>query len=243
MRLGLIDEDGIVYSWNVTTSKTCTADEAYLQLTNMLETFAPGETFVDSIIASVVPPITSAWAKACERVSGRRGLIVGPGIKTGIKMTYANAGDVGADRIADFIAASATYGCPCVIVDLGTATNIEVLDKDGAFCGGIIAPGLTVSANALSNSASKLPQIDLKAPDSVLGRNTREAMQIGIMLGEVGRVDGLVNMVWDELGYKTHVVATGGAAEIIASRSKTIEQVDEELTLKGLALLYAKNRK
>ncbi len=242
-RMGLVDADGsISASWNVTTSKTETSDEAYVRLLQLLEAFAPDAQVDDAIVASVVPPITEAWASACKRISGRRTLVVGPGVKTGVKTKYGDPSTIGADRICDFIAAKHEYGSPCVIVDTGTATNIEVLDEEGAFCGGIIAPGLTISSEALARSASKLPHVELDIPDSVLGRNTRETMQIGLVMGEVARVDGLVHMVWDELGYTTDVVATGGAADTLARRSSTIKHVDQDLTLKGLALLYAKNR-
>ncbi len=150
---------------------------------------------------------------------------------------YPDPAEIGADRVADSVAMRALYGAPCIVVDFGTATNIEVIDSAGRFIGGIIAPGLQTSAQTLFNNASKLPAISLEAPDHAIGTNTVEAMQAGIVLGEVDRVDGLLQRIFDQLGYRAPVVATGGLAPLIAKHSKLIDQVNPDLTLEGLRLI------
>ena len=151
--------------------------------------------------------------------------------------------DFGADRVADCVAAKQLYGYPIIVVDFGTATTLEVIDDAGVVQGGLIAPGLRLAARAVADAAAQLPVIGLHAPRSVIGKSTRDAMQAGIVIGEVARIDGLIQAVWDELGYETRVVATGDDAQAMAGLSRHIEVADEQLTLKGLALLYDKNRK
>lgn len=219
--LGVYDEDRLVTSWTITTPDECTADEMFVTLQNLLRSLPDearkrGGAAVDaSIIASVVPQITQSWVDACARLTGARPFVVGPGLKTGISMRYNDPGEIGADRIADFVAAKAAYAAPFVIVDFGTATNIEVADAQGAFIGGIIAPGLDASARTLADSAAQLSRVNLQMPASVVGKSTRAAIQSGILLGEVARIDGLVQMVWDELGTDTPVVATGDAGHFV----------------------------
>ena len=151
---------------------------------------------------------------------------------------YANPAEIGADRVADAVAAKALYGAPVVVVDFGTATNIEVIDRDGKFAGGIIAPGVDTSANALFSRASRLAAIDLVDPHTAIGGSTEQAIQAGIVYGEADRVDGLVRRVFAQLGYEATVVATGGLAPRVAPLSATIDRVDPELTLSGLRMLY-----
>lgn len=180
----------------------------------------------------------------CDQPDERaQALVVGPGLKTGLKMRYNDPGQLGADRIADLVAAKGSYAHPLIVVDFGTTTNFEVVDPEGAFIGGAIAPGLKLCAKALADAAARLPVVELIAPASMVGKNTREAMQAGIVMGEIARIDGLIDLMWGELGYETDVVATGSDADMLAALSKRIRRVDEHLTLRGLALLHAMNRR
>lgn len=158
-------------------------------------------------------------------------------------MRYNDPGELGADRVADLAAAKAAYEPPFLVVDLGTTTNFEVVDAEGVFVGGIIAPGLKLSARAVSDAAAQLAVVDLRTPASVIGKNTREAMQSGVVIGEVARIDGLVDAVWRELGYQTTVVATGEDAQTMAALSQRVTCADEHLTLRGLGILHGLNRR
>ena len=197
----------------------------------------------EAILACVVPTLTDVWRRALAAACGCRPLVVGPGLKTGLKMRYDDPSEVGADRVADVVAARAEYGAPAVVVDLGTTTNFEVLDADGAFAGGIIAPGLALGARSLSEAAARLPMIELRAPASVIGRNTRAAMQSGVVLGEVARIDGLLGAVMGELGTDAPVIMTGDGAGAMAALLRHEATVDDTLTLRGLWHLWRANRR
>lgn len=248
--IGLFDGDGMAASWSAATPPACTADEAGLVLAGFFGAAvrrghlpalpAPA----GAIVSSVVPALTDAWVGAArEACGGARPLVVGPGLKTGLKMAYHDPAEVGSDRIADIVAAKDSYGAPLVIVDLGTTTNIAVVDKEGAFAGGIIAPGMRMGGLALAQSAAKLAMTEVRAPASAIGKSTREAMQAGIVLGEAARIDGLVDMVCDELGYQAPVVMTGADAALVAPLLRHASHIDGGLTLRGLNLLYALNRR
>jgi type III pantothenate kinase len=168
-------------------------------------------------------------------------MIVGPGLKTGLPIRYDNPHEVGADRIVNGVAAFAEFGGPVLVVDFGTATTIDVIDAEGAYLGGTIAPGLETSAEALFRKAARLSNVDLTAPPAVIGHNTRSSVQSGLVLGQAAMVDGLVRRVWAELGSETRVVATGGLAERMAALCDTITDVDADLTLRGLLLVYRRN--
>lgn len=241
--LGLFEGDKLVATWTATTPERMTADEGHARIASFLGMRDGVRVVSDGIVASVVPDLTDAWVAAVRSMTGRRPLVVGPGVKTGIKMRYNDPGELGADRVADLVAAKAAYDPPFVVVDLGTTTNFEVVDRDGAFVGGVIAPGLKLSAKAVSDAAARLAVVDLKAPASIIGKNTREAMQAGIVMGEVARIDGLIDLVWEELGYETNVIATGTDAAALAELSQRVVQVDEHLTLRGLCLLHTANRR
>lgn len=240
--IGLFENGALAASWTVATRERTTADEALVTLSGLLALHAGSTAPTDAVLSCVVPDLTAAWTRVLSTVCGRRPFVVGPGLKTGLKMRYNDPAEIGPDRIADLVAAKAEHGCPVIVVDLGTTTNFEVLDADGAFVGGILAPGLELSARAASQAAARLPVVELRTPRSVLGKNTREAMQSGMVLGEVARIDGLIGMVWEELGYETDVVATGDGAAEMAALSKRIDRVDATLTLRGLHLIYEKNR-
>ena len=196
-RLGLFADGELVSTWELTTRERLTVDEARMKLAQALAMMGkplPAE----SILACVVPTLTDVWRSALAATCGSRPLVVGPGLKTGIRMRYDDPSEVGADRVADVVAAREAYGAPVVVVDLGTTTNFEVVDGEGAFAGGIIAPGVALGARSLSAAAARLPMIELRAPAAVIGRNTRSAMQSGVVLGEVARIDGLLDAIADE---------------------------------------------
>lgn len=244
--IGLFREGELVASWNVATRERTTSDEARLTVRGLLCTVPDGcmeaPCVDDSILSCVVPDLTPAWVAALSVECGRKPFLVGPGTKTGMKMRYRDPAEIGSDRIADVVAARERYGFPLVVVDFGTTTNLEVIDAEGAFAGGIIAPGVELSALAVARAAARLPVVEIRAPRTVIGRSTAEAMQAGIVMGEVARIDGLIRMIWDELGYETGVAATGEGAAALCALSARIEQADETLTLRGLERLYRMNR-
>jgi type III pantothenate kinase len=256
-RYGAFDgsSDGMEPSatWDIATRDTLTADEARLLLRGLLN--GPGGTVAprgdgrrapephDGIVSCVVPSLTAVYASALEAEFGRRPLVVGPGIKTGMRMHYSDPAEIGPDRIADMVAAKAAYRVPLAIVDMGTAMNIMVLDAEGVFVGGIIGPGLALSTRALSRASARLPVIEVGPPVSVIGKSTREAMQAGLVLGEAARIDGLLDMVFGELGQEGEVVVTGADADAVAGLLAHTVTVDGTLTLRGLARLYHINRR
>jgi type III pantothenate kinase len=237
-------------TWELTTPEKLTADEARMQVAQVLgvlardvaeqRTLAPtraatfAEPPLDAVLSCVVPSLTEAWSAALETACRTRPVVVGPGLKTGLRMRYSDPAEIGPDRIADVVAARATYGAPVVAVDFGTTMNIEVIDGKGAFLGGIIAPGLALGAQALSRAAARLPVIELHAPKAAIGRSTREAMQSGVVFGEVARVDGLLDRVFAELGEEAPVVLTGSGAGRLAPLVSHTAVVDKTLTLRGL---------
>lgn len=236
--IGVYEADELRASWRVASDKDATSDQVLIQLHDLLgleEGLREGVD--DAIISSVVPVLTRAWTAALERALGNKPHVVSAAEDYGIKIKYVNPRELGPDRIADAVAALAKYGAPVIVVDLGTATNIEVIDRDGAFLGGVIAPGLTVSANALFSTAARLAAVDLEVPAHVIGRNTVEAVQAGLTFGEVERIDGLVERIERELGYEATVIATGGLHGLMAPISRTIDVCDGLLTLDGLRII------
>ena len=203
-----------------------------------------------AVLSCVVPALERPWTAALERACTGRVLTVGPGLKTGMRMRYDDPAEIGPDRIADAVAARAVHGAPSIVVDLGTTTNIEVVDASGAFAGGIIAPGLALGARSLSAATARLPQVEPAAPAHVIGRSTREAMRSGVVLGEVARIDGMLDMVLAEMHAEgaageapVPIVITGDDAAHLAALVRHDLVVDETLTLRGLAELYRLNRK
>lgn len=241
--LGLFEDGDLAATWSLTTPERMTADEARAAALSFLHATERVPEVRDGIVASVVPGLTDAWTAAVAALSGRRPLVVGPGLKTGVRMRYHDPAEIGADRIADLAAAKESYEPPFLVVDLGTTTNFEVVDEDGVFVGGIIAPGLKLSARALAEAAAQLAVVDLRTPASVIGKSTREAVQAGVVMGEVARIDGLIDMVWRELGYETLVIATGEDAQTMRALSSRIRAADDHLTLRGLGILHALNRR
>jgi len=195
------------------------------------------------IIASVVPPIMYSLEHAIRKYFKLEPIIIGPGIKTGINIKYENPREVGADRIVNAVAAFEIYGGPLIIVDFGTATTFCAITSKGEYLGGVICPGIKVSAEALFQKTAKLPRIDLVKPDSVIGRNTVASMQSGIIYGYVGQVDYIIKRMKREMKEENiKVIATGGLARLIASESETIDDINRLLTLEGLRIIYDKNR-
>ena len=241
-RLGLFEGSELTGTWELTTPERLTADEASAQVAQALRMMGAGDPD-EAILACVVPTLADAWRKALGRACGSRPLVVGPGLRSGVRMRYDDPSEVGADRVADAVAAREAYGAPVVVVDLGTTTNFEVVDAEGAFAGGIIAPGVALGARSLSAAAARLPMIELRAPASVIGRNTRAAMQSGVVLGEVARTDGLVSAIFAELGSEAPVVMTGDGAEAISVLLKHKASVDDSLTLRGLWHLWRINQR
>ena len=234
------DELELLGSCELTTLAPVTADEARVRLGQALA-LLPDVEPAGAILSCVVPSVTDAWRRACAAAVPSRALVVGPGLRTGLRMRYDDPGEVGPDRVADVVAARHRYGAPVVVVDLGTTTNLEVIDADGAFAGGVIAPGMALGAHALAEAAARLPEVELRAPAGVIGRNTRAAMQSGVVLGEAARIDGLLDGVAAELGCAPTVVLTGDDAAGVACLIAHDAEVDDTLTLRGLALLWAAN--
>jgi type III pantothenate kinase len=194
------------------------------------------------IISSVVPPATAPMERFFSRYLKLAPLIVGPGVKTGMPILYENPREVGADRIVNAVAAYAKYPQGAVVVDFGTATTFDVVTDKGEYAGGIIAPGLMVSADALFRSTAKLPRVEVTRPKNAIGRNTVASIQAGLVFGYAGLVDSLVTRIRAEARFSPRVVATGGIAPLIAGESSTIEECDELLTLRGLQILHERNR-
>ena len=240
--LGLIAGEELGGHWRVSTDASLTADELRIKIGGLLSADGRSWSDVDRlIVSSVVPSLTLAYEEVARRATGSAPMVVGPGLKTGMVIRYDNPHEVGADRIVNGVAAYRLYGGPVIMVDFGTATTIDVVSEDGAYLGGAIAPGVETSAEALVSRAARLTSVDLEPPDRVIGTNTRASLQAGLLLGEAARVDGLVRRAWAELGRETRVVATGGLASLMAPLCETISDVDADLTLRGLAMIYALN--
>lgn len=243
--LGLYDGDKMIYHWRVATNELKTADEYAASLGMMFQ--LDGVTFdmvTDIIISSVVPPVNPTLEYLCRRYFHVEPMMVGPGMKTGLNILYDNPRELGADRIVNAVAGITLYGGPLIIIDLGTATTFCAIDEKKRYLGGAVTPGIGISMEALFQRASKLPRIELTPASSVICKNTVSAMQSGIYYGAIGQVDGIVRRMKKEIGYKEiKVIATGGLADLIASQSETIDVIDPLLTLKGLYILFKKNRK
>ncbi len=239
--LGVFRGDELVSSWRLATARERTADE-YGILARQLVGSALHVELEGAIVASVVPPLNSAMAFMVQKYFGIEPLFVEPGVKTGIAIHVDNPLEVGADRIVNCAAAHEAYGGPTVIVDFGTATTFDVVTANAEFVGGVIAPGLNISAEALFARAARLPRVDIRRPDHVIGTNTVVNMQSGIYFGYLGLVDGILARIKREVKSLKRVVATGGLATTFAEESEHIDTVDPDLTLKGLKIIYDRNR-
>ncbi len=241
--VGVFEDDRLRASWRLSTDARKLVDEYAMVLLGLIETaeIKPG-AIRHCAIASVVPTLTATFEELVKRYFEVTPLVVGAGIRTGMRILYENPREVGADRVADSVAALKLYGPPpIVIVDLGTATVLDAINEKGDYLGGAIAPGLSIAADALFDRASKLYRVELEPPRSAIGRNTVEAMRSGLVLGAVAMIEGLVDRFKAELGGRATVVATGGWAEMIAGLSGAFDHVDRQLTLTGLRMLYQIN--
>lgn len=240
---GIFQGDTLIHQFRVESSRGRTSDEFAVVLRELLRMVDVDVSAIDAaIVASVVPSLTEPMCALVQRAIGREALVVGPGIKSGMPILYENPREVGADRIVNAVAAFDRYKQGLIVVDFGTATTFDCVTPKGEYLGGVIAPGIQISADALFSRAAKLPRVEIAKPQKVVGRNTLHSMQSGIVYGYVGLVDGIVKRLTAELGYPCKVLATGGLASLIAPLSEAIEEVDPILTLVGLRLLYERNR-
>ena len=237
--VGVYEGVVLAHMWRVATNKSHTSDELRVKVLPLLDSegIAPND-LQGAALASVVPQLTQAWCAALHRMGIDALVCTAASAGELFPTTYANPGEIGADRVADAVAARSLYGAPVVVVDFGTATNIEVVDREGCFIGGVIAPGVDTSAAALFSRATRLAAIDLVDPHTAIGGSTEQAIQAGIVYGEADRVDGLVRRIFAQLGYEAPVVATGGLAPRVAELSQTITATNPELTLEGLRLIH-----
>jgi type III pantothenate kinase len=239
--LGIYRGEDLVSSWRLATARERTADE-YGILARQLVGDSLMAGLEGAIVSSVVPPLNSAVAFMIHKYFGIEPIFVEPGIKTGIAIHTDNPQEVGADRIVNCVAAHHAYGGPTVIVDFGTATTFDLVTEDAKYVGGVIAPGLNISAEALFARAARLPRVDIRRPPTVIGTNTVVNMQSGIYFGYLALVDGILARIKTEVPTIKHVVATGGLAALFAEDSEHIDEVDSELTLKGLKIIHDRNR-
>jgi type III pantothenate kinase len=241
--LGIYDNDRLVKDWRISTDKSKTTDEYGILVHDLFRLAKIGFSDIkDIIVSSVVPTLTGVLEMLASQYFGFRPYVVGPGIKTGMSIHYDNPKEVGADRIVNAVAGFEKYKSSLIIVDFGTATTFDYVNRRGEYCGGAIAPGLMISMEALFQKASKLPRVEIVRPPSIIARNTVNSMQAGIYFGYVGLVDGIVGRMKAEGKDSPKVIVTGGLAGLIAPESSTIDAVEEYLTLEGLRILYQRNK-
>jgi len=241
--LGVFQNSVLCAQWRLTTNREQTADEYGILIHNLFALDKLPSTDIEGIkIASVVPPLNFVLEQMARKYFKIDPLFLEPGTRTGMAILVETPQEVGADRIADAVAAYEKYGGPCIVVDLGTAITFDAISKKGEYLGGVIAPGVGIAAEALFERAAKLPRVEIRDPHQVIGTNTVTSMQAGLFYGAVAAVDGILDRLCAELGKQTKVIATGGQATLVAGASKYKPPVDPSLTLDGLRIIYERNR-
>lgn len=240
--LGVFEKEELVVHWRVATKREKTADEHGMLLFDLFNYNDIEANNIERIIIScVVPPVVNALEEVAIKYFGIKPLIVGPGVKTGMDIKMDNPKEVGADRIVNAIAAYDLYGGPIIVVDFGTATTFCLISETGDYLGGVIAPGINISMDALFNFADKLPKVELNKPQKIIGKNTVDSLKSGIIYGAIGQVDGVIKEIKAEIEQETEVIATGGLAELISPESEEIDQINPLLTLEGLRMVAKLN--
>ncbi len=243
MVVGVYEKENLLTHWRLRTDTLRTSDEYGMMLNSLFHYHKLDMHNISAVvISSVVPTLMMELELMSQRYFSCKPLVIEPGVKTGLAIKYDNPREVGADRVVNAVAAYAKYGGPVIIVDFGTATTFCVVNEAGEYLGGAIAPGIRISTEALVARASKLPRVELAKPKSLIGKNTVMSMQVGIIYGFVGQVEGIINRMKKEIEGNTRVIATGGLASIIAHETDTIDIIDEFLTLEGLRMIYEINR-
>lgn len=242
--LGCIENDEILFKTRIATDTVRTSDQYGVEIKNMIEAFGvTKDDITDCIISSVVPPVYNSVRTGVIKVIGKQPIVVGPGVKTGLNIHVDVPSQVGSDRIVIAVAALAEYKAPLILMDLGTATTIEVVEPENVYLGGIIFPGVKISLDALTNHAAQLPGISLDNPGKIIGKNTVDCMRSGMMYGTAAMIDGVIERIETELGHSCTLVATGGMAQFIIPLCKRQIILEKDLLLKGLNEIYKKNKK
>ena len=242
--IGCMKDDEIVFKARIATDRLRTSDQYGVEIKNMIEAFGVNLKEIDDcIISSVVPPVFNSVRTGVLKIIGKQPMVVSPGLKTGLNIHVDVPSQVGSDRIVIAVAALAEYEAPLILMDLGTATTIEVVEPDNRYVGGVIFPGVMVSLDALTSRAAQLPGISLDKPKAVIGKNTIDCMRSGMMHGTAAMIDGIIERIEEELGHKATIVATGGLARFITPLCKRDIILERDLLLKGLNIIYKKNKK
>jgi len=241
--IGCIENDEIKFKARIATDRTRTSDQYGVEIKNMIEAFGTNISDIsDCIISSVVPPVFNSVCTGVIKIIGKQPMVVGPGLKTGLNIHVDVPSQVGSDRIVIAVAALAEYKAPLILMDLGTATTIEVIEPENVYMGGVIFPGVKISLDALTQRTAQLPGINLDNPKKVIGKNTVDCMRSGIMYGTAAMIDGIVDRMEEELGHSSTIIATGGLAQFITPLCKKNIIIEKDLLLKGLNLLYKRNK-
>lgn len=242
--LGCIENDKILFEARMATDRIRTSDQYCADLKSLLELYQVDLSKIEgTIISSVVPPVLNAITEAVRKLVDKRCYVVGPGLRTGLNIRIDNPAEVGSDLIVAAVAAMHEYGTPLIIIDMGTATTFSVVDRNKAYLGGAICPGVMISLDALTSRTAQLPGISLNVPKRVVGKNTVDCMQSGLLYGAAAMLDGMIDRTEEELGEKTTVIATGGLSKFILPLCKREILYDEDLLLKGLNIIYKLNTK
>ena len=240
--IGGLQDDQIMFKARIATDRTRTSDQYGVEIKNMIEALGFSlDQISDCIIASVVPPVFNSVCTGVIKIIGKQPMVVGPGLKTGLNIHVDVPSQVGSDRIVIAVAALAEYKAPLILIDMGTATTIEVVEPENVYMGGVIVPGVMVSLDALTSRAAQLPGISLDQPKHVIGRNTIDCMRSGTMYGNAAMIDGLIDRIEEELGHSSTIIATGGLARFITPLCRREIIVEKDLLLKGLNIIYKKN--